>query len=153
MQRLTRSAAQLEAEMNALSGLLGEEDAAVSTVLQGGDSTRQKLEETNALLVQENASLRRLLNNIKPFAQLHGELVPSEAAGAMRERIAAMRSLVLADDDDLESPAGALGKSPRKSCKPSESFDPEVEGLLKRGGWGGAARRPDLQPTLDYDLE
>ena len=63
-ERLTRSAAKLEAEMRTLSGLLGEEDDHRHEERNASDVTVQKL-------LDENQALRGIMRNVMPYARLY----------------------------------------------------------------------------------
>ena len=138
-ERLTRSAAKLEAEMHALSGLLGEEETALSAEQAAVDQSRKALE-------MQNRALRTVLQNVKPFAKAHGEYVHRETAAALRERLATVRSLLREADEEGESgDSSSIKPKPKAAALSSSRRDEEeqaatVDEYLKRGKWGASAR-------------
>ena len=74
-------------------------------------------------------------------ARLHGESVSAEAARALRERFAVIRSLVREGGAEaalvLSDDSGGGG-----DAEPLTSDEQaQVDAYLRRGAWGGAARR------------
>ena len=100
-ERLTRSAAKLEAEMEALSGLLGEEDAAVQAADMQSRAGAESVKRSAKQLEQQTVALKRILHKVKPF--LRSESVNTDAALAIR--------------NGLASPGACSCRHPASSCE------------------------------------
>jgi hypothetical protein len=98
VDRLTRSAMKLEAEMEALSGLLGEEQDAMTAADRRSDAKARSVQRRAHELEDANAALKRLMHNVRPY--LAGEAMVSDVATALKDKIDAARSLLAADAAD-----------------------------------------------------
>ena len=124
-ERLTRSAAKLEAEMTALSGLLGEEDAVDK---RDKDSVKRKEKK----LQEENAALKKVAHNMKAYAKQFDLTLPKETADPMMARLAAIGALLRASSFDEAADEQLLSE---------ESASESVDQLMRRGGFAPAASK------------
>ena len=77
--------------MEALTGLLGEEDAALLAADAQSRAGADSVKRGAKLLEQQALSLKRIFQNVKPY--LHSERINSDAAIVLREKIALARSV------------------------------------------------------------
>ena len=97
---------------------------------EADDASRQEAARSAEAMLElehKNAQLRRMLRNVTPLATMHDEVVPDEAAGALRERLGKVRELMREVDEGEE---GAEAESTE-----------EVDALMQRGAFGARARR------------
>ena len=121
--------------MQALSGLLGEEDQKLSEEQAAVDSSHRRLQH-------ENLALRKMMHNVTPFA--HGDRIDEDAAEAVRSRLAKMRELLYGGGDDDDAPAAARAASIKEeedddddvSPSPASSVAEHTEALVDELGRG-----------------
>ena len=103
-ERLSRSAAKLEAHISSMSGLIGEHDSHLEThshlARQHSSSMRKGAQEQEEEQERAISTLRNILQSVKPF--LRGDEVRGEEAEQLQHSLQTVRSLLSENQAELE---------------------------------------------------